>query len=103
MILKWDGITYTHESGDGKANGMSIFIVYFSNLGQWDGRKVLGKGLKEDVVKYMYKTLELVMQKCKSLGVSKFTIICDNDGLSLWKVAHWDCKFVGFCWNARNA
>ncbi len=68
------------------------YPVYLLPLGKWDGRKILGKGLKEETIKFMYKTLEIIMSQCIELGVTRFSIILDNDGLTLWKCAHWDCK-----------
>ncbi|XP_021967002.2 SEC14-like protein 4 isoform X2 [Folsomia candida] len=66
------------------------YPVYLIPLGRWDGRKILGKGLKEESIKFMYRTLETIMAACRDLGVTKFSVIVDNDGLTLWKCAHWD-------------
>jgi hypothetical protein len=63
-------------------------------LGKWDGRKILGKGFKEECIRFMYLTLEVIMGKCKELGVTKFSVILNNDGLTLWKVAHLACKLI---------
>lgn len=71
-------------------------LVYLIPLGRWDGRKILGKGLKEESIKFMYRTLETIMAACRDLGVTKFSVIVDNDGLTLWKCAHWDCKTFAY-------
>jgi len=66
------------------------FPVYLAPLGHWDGRKMTGQKYKEDTIRYAYYLLELMLQHCKKLGVSKFTAIIDNEGLTFWKCAHWD-------------
>ncbi|ODN05090.1 SEC14-like protein 2 [Orchesella cincta] len=64
--------------------------VYLMPIGRWDGRKILGQGYKDDGVRFMYKTLEMIMDQCRQLGVTQFRVIVDYAELSFWKVAHWD-------------
>jgi len=63
--------------------------IYIIPIGRWDGRKILANH-KEESCRYMYKTLEIIMDKCKELGVLQFHVILDFTELSFWKVAHWD-------------
>jgi len=63
--------------------------IYLIPIGRWDGRKILAS-YKEEACRYMYKTLEIIMDKCKELGVLQFHVILDCAELSFWKVAHWD-------------
>jgi len=64
--------------------------IYFIPIGRWDGRKILQKNHKDDCCRYMYKTLEIIMDKVKELGVTQFHVVLDVAELSFWKVAHWD-------------
>jgi len=64
--------------------------VYLMPIGRWDGRKILQGHSKDEVCTYMYKTLEIIMDKCKENGVLQFHAILDFTELSFWKVAHWD-------------
>jgi len=66
------------------------FPVYMAPVGLMDGRKMTGQKYKQDSIRFAYYLLELMLQHCKKLGVSKFTAIVDNEGLTFWKCAHWD-------------
>ncbi len=63
--------------------------VYLMPIGRYDGKKILGMGYKEEACKFMYKILEIIMEKCKAQGVSQFQVILDFSELTLWKIAHY--------------
>lgn len=69
------------------AEGRPIYVL---PIGRWDGRKILSMGYKEDSCRFMYKVLEIIMEKCKARGVTQFHVIVDYAELTFWKVAHWD-------------
>lgn len=60
-------------------------------VGAWHIRAMLEKGNKEEMLKYIYVCLERLVSEIKKAG-EQFTIIIDLEGMTYWKVAHYESK-----------
>ena len=71
-------------------------IVLVVPFGNWDIRKKLEIGLKEDGFRYLHRLLEEIMyqiEKKKGEKVTQFVAILDSAGLTFYKIAHIESKW----------
>lgn len=51
---------------------------------------MLEKGHGEDMLKLMLYSMEAIFERVGKSGNEQFSLICDLEGLTYWKVAHYE-------------
>lgn len=65
--------------------------VMYIPVGSWNVREMLEKGHREEMVPYMFVCLERLISEIEKSG-EQFTLIVDLEGMTYWKVAHYESK-----------
>lgn len=58
---------------------------------------MIEKGHSEDMLKLMLYSMESIIERISESGNEQFSLIVDLEGLTYWKVAHYESKSLKKC------
>lgn len=70
--------------------------MYYFPVGSWEVRQMLEKGHGEDMLKLMLYSMEGIFERVGKSGNERFSLICDLEGLTYWKIAHYESKLNNY-------
>lgn len=79
--IEFPGVDYTNKA------------VMYIPVGAWNVREMIEKGNRDQMLQYIYVVLETLVQNIEKTG-EQFTIIVDLEGMTYYKVAHYESKLA---------